>query len=381
MKRPLTDHDQVPLCPEESGLSAKRIPELDGIRGTACLLVLGWHYFGATLTANRGHGQWILEVLGKVGLSGVDLFFVLSGFLIGGILHDHRHSQTYFRTFYVRRVCRIFPVYFTIIGALVVALALGLPHRFPAMNEWLFKDLHPLWTYATFTQNFAMAEAGQAGGKWLAMTWSVAVEEQFYLLFPFVVRFCSPRQLGWLMIAGLVASPFLRAWASAQGWWFYTLLPCRFDCLGAGVLAALLARNASFRNYLSAHPRALPVFLVICLGGLIFVPQFYLFYTWLALFYAGLLITVVLHRHGRAAAVFRAPWLAKVGLVSYGVYMYHQATNGTLHASLLDQAPTLNTPLDFAVTALSVVITFLIAVLSFRWMERSMLQLGNQTRW
>src|SRR3954453_12821145 len=82
-----------------------RIPELDGLRGIAVLLVVTWHYFG-----NDTVHAWALPF--RLGWSGVDLFFVLSGFLIGGILLENRGTQGYFQCFYGRRFCRIFPLYY-----------------------------------------------------------------------------------------------------------------------------------------------------------------------------------------------------------------------------------------------------------------------------
>jgi len=359
----------------------KRIPELDGIRGIACMLVLCWHYFGATLPPGDGAFVQAVAWLGPVGLSGVDLFFVLSGFLIGGILHDQKASPHYYRTFYVRRVCRIFPVYYLVIGAMLLAIAVGLPDRFPAMNDWLLKDLQPLWSYATFTQNIPMAIDGQAGGKWLAMSWSVAVEEQFYLLFPFVVRSLSLNQIRSVLIAGMLASPLIRMYVTAEGWWFYTLLPCRFDCLGAGVLAALAYRSGEARALIARRPVVLPALMGASLVGLKWFTAYHLTYTWIAVFYASLLLLVVLTPGSVVARFFRARILAMVGMVSYGVYMYHQAINGVLHAVLLNQPPTLATAMDFLVTLGSTATTAAIALLSFRLVEKPLLRIGHRFGW
>src|SRR5216117_2710692 len=89
-----------------------RIPELDGIRGLAILLVLVWHYWASRVHPPLGSAFAGIWMLCGLTWSGVDLFFVLSGFLIGGVLLEQRDSANYFKTFYVRRVCRIFPIYF-----------------------------------------------------------------------------------------------------------------------------------------------------------------------------------------------------------------------------------------------------------------------------
>src|SRR5271163_530813 len=99
--------------------STRRIPQLDGIRGTAILLVIIWHFVVVPVTQAPHQGE-IGRIVAHIGLltwSGVDLFFVLSGFLIGGILIDARDSPNYFSTFYVRRVFRILPIYLLVVVA------------------------------------------------------------------------------------------------------------------------------------------------------------------------------------------------------------------------------------------------------------------------
>src|ERR671933_724528 len=134
-----------------AGSRPPRYPELDGLRGIAILMVVAWHY-------NLGPF-----------LSGVDLFFVLSGFLLGGILLDKKEAPNYFKAFYARRVCRIFPLYFVCLLVFVILVAV------PVLGWLLFGDSIrlllgdpiPLWSYMTFTQNFAMAQLGGWGNPWL----------------------------------------------------------------------------------------------------------------------------------------------------------------------------------------------------------------------
>src|SRR5262249_15646658 len=120
--------------------TSRRIPELDGIRGTAILLVLLWHYVVVQQTT--------LALFNRVfGLtcSGVDLFFVLSAFLIGGILMAHRLATNFFQVFYVRRICRILPLYFLWLFLFIVVGAI-VPLRSEALR-WLFAHPLPLWSY------------------------------------------------------------------------------------------------------------------------------------------------------------------------------------------------------------------------------------------
>ena len=157
--------------------SGRRIPELDGIRGLAIVSVLIWHY-GVGQIVSEPHSilNYALRMLGFTW-SGVDLFFVLSGFLIGGILLDNKGSKDYFKIFYIRRICRIFPLYFLWL-ALFAAISYGAAYFVVANRlhqiDWLFQNSMPMWSYLTFTQNIAMAFKGDFGANWLGVTWSLA---------------------------------------------------------------------------------------------------------------------------------------------------------------------------------------------------------------
>lgn len=365
--------------------TAVRIPELDGVRGIACLMVLLWHYFGAPLLLSTAStpGPWntLITKLGSIGLSGVDLFFVLSGFLISGILFEHRESPRYFRTFFARRVCRIFPLYFLVFFGLIAALAVGLPRTFPAANDWLFKDLMPLWSYPTFTQNFFMSAAKQAGGKWIAMTWSVAVEEQFYLIFPFIVYFVPMRYLRYGVLLALVSAPVLRQFATAGGLWFYTLLPCRVDCLAAGVLASIVCREPAIRVYLRFDRGLVYATLAVTAVGMTFLSEGVLWYTWLALFYAAAIVLVVCSNETYVAAACRWSPLRSLGLISYGVYMYHQPIQGLFHAALRNQVPTLAGWADVATTTGAAAATLAVSLASYHLLEKRLLRLGHRCKW
>ena len=206
----------------------KRLPELDGIRGCAILLVLVWHYVQNQLHPEVGTLlAYFRQAIGFTW-SGVDLFFVLSGFLIAGILIDQRGSPHYFRAFYIRRVCRIFPLYYINIGIFLAFLA------WQSDLDQVFAPLFggsevPLWSYFSFTQNIFMGANNSAGAGWLAVTWSLAVEEQFYLFLPFIV-WIVPRNrlpLVFLWVAGTAI--FLRS--SMPGLSAYINTPWRADAL------------------------------------------------------------------------------------------------------------------------------------------------------
>src|SRR5262249_20264383 len=142
-----------------------------------------------------------LEKVADFGWIGVDLFFVLSGFLITGILVDSKEQSNYFRGFYWRRVLRIWPLYY---GLVLLVYLIG-PHLRLAAN-WNISSYAP-WIYVFFLQNILIPDWGIYP---LTPTWSLAIEEQFYLIWPLAVRFLSTRILRACLIAILVVSPVAR---------------------------------------------------------------------------------------------------------------------------------------------------------------------------
>src|SRR5262245_21157587 len=130
------------------GIAQKRMPELDGIRGVAISLVLFWHYIICQLDVPYDSVAANVKVFFALTWSGVDLFFVLSGFLLGGILMDNKGSSNYFKVFYIRRACRIFPLYYSWLFILLmlafVAPSLGTMSHFGGS----------FWSYLTYLQNF-----------------------------------------------------------------------------------------------------------------------------------------------------------------------------------------------------------------------------------
>jgi len=157
----------------------------------------------------------------------------------------------------VRRLCRIFPLYYLTFAIFATVHGLGLTSDRNGLH-WLFGGPFPLWSYALYLQNFFMASAGDMGPHWLAITWSLAVEEQFYLILPFMVRLIPPRSLPWVLLLLTVSAPAIRTLfyfthptAGVPG---YVLLPSRWDALFLGVLGAWAFRQAALRHWLAARP-------------------------------------------------------------------------------------------------------------------------------
>lgn len=371
--------------------SAIRRPELDAVRGLAILMVLSLHYYVEKVqfaVDARSALDYLHRVL-AMGWAGVDLFFVLSGFLIGGILIDQRGGANYFTAFFVRRACRILPAYLVLLISFIVVKRLHPGAENPPW-DWLFRDPLPLWSYFSFTQNCFFPPSAPA---WLAVTWSLAVEEQFYLFLPFLVRKLDPRQLplvaGLLVLVAIVVRMALIFAPGFGGIAGYQLLPCRWDALFLGVLAAYLVRRPGFlpacREYLWAWISALGV---LTAGALVFAygrqgvatnTMTTVGHTWFAgLFFTAIIVALTLPAGSLKSLFFNAP-LRWLGTYSYGVYLFHLPILGLCHALILNQSPRIATWTDAGVTLAAITITLIFSVISYHVMEKKFLKLGH--RW
>ena len=224
---------------------ASHIPGLDGIRGIAILAVIVYH------VPNVPRGPLFSSIVGHVanlGWMGVDLFFVLSGFLITGILNDARASEGYFRTFYARRVLRILPVYVVFlcfcmwIAPLVGALAPETAQRLRDTQGWY-------WSYLVNVMIAVRGWTAAADGP--THLWSLAVEEQFYLIWPIIVLLAAPRTLPRIALGCIVLAELCRLaivmWG-ADSRVNYLLLPTRMDTLAVGAFLACAVRSPPLLN-------------------------------------------------------------------------------------------------------------------------------------
>ena len=217
----------------------KHVEELDGLRGLAIVLVMLFHM---SLVPPVGKLALIWWSLCHRGGLGVDIFFVLSGFLITGILLDSLPRPHYFRNFYGRRILRIFPLYY----AVLIFAFLILPRIAPwTVARYEQVNRAAVW-YWLHLSNFAIARRGAFIHGILDVSWSLAIEEQFYLLWPAIVWRVSPVRLRWLCVCLITVSFVSRTLLTVVHTApvaVYTLTFCRFDGLAIGALVALLVRD------------------------------------------------------------------------------------------------------------------------------------------
>jgi peptidoglycan/LPS O-acetylase OafA/YrhL len=329
----------------------RHVPALDGLRGAAIALVLLCHF------GNAWPGAGVLDAVVREGTGlgwiGVDLFFVLSGFLITGILADTapavngggigvRETSRWLGAFLARRALRIFPLYYAALAAFVaLGPAAGL------VDVWTLRARG--WWYAVYLGNWAYP--AKQGIPALAHFWSLAVEEQFYVVWPLVVLVARGRRLAAVAAALVVAAPFVRIAIVESGWPVgsaYRVTPGRVDALAMGALLAVALRNAPGR---ALAARAWRPAAVAGLAGFFLLGASFRFdmharamevwsHTLLAIGFGGLVAGAALSAGrswpdartraepsidgpDRLGRVLAAPALRFLGRISYGLYVIH----------------------------------------------------------
>lgn len=377
--------------------SLTRYPALDGLRAVAFLMVVLQHYY---------HVPW--------GFGGVNLFFVLSGFLITGILDDTRDRADRARSFYIRRTLRIFPLYYGVL----LAILLSTP-----IFHWIWSWQWIAWPL--YVGNFLRfrahgsndpAQAAIAFG-WLRTHtslaglnlghfWSLCVEEQFYLIWPWVVFATrSRKKLIAICAAVVVISPFLRAavqayipaWATGREFVYVVGVPFQLDSLLLGALLALLWR-AGYREILVKICRvALTILMAGLLLYIIHVHHLYPTYarfnyvypegrlTWglsLINLYGATLLICALKPGSLTFRCLNLRPLRFLGRISYGAYILHDLPHplyfGLVTRLLAHRPPDANLT-ERLTMLLALVCTILLASLSYRYFETPFLNLKE--RW
>lgn len=339
-----------------------KIPELDALRGLAIIPVLFFHLRSKVP---------LLPIDFLAYSAGVDLFFVISGFLITGILIDQKGQDHYLRNFYVRRALRIWPLYL----ALLIFTFILLPAVIPGLRQRIFMQSHPWWSYLLFLQNFLVHHFGIGP---VGVTWSLAIEEQFYLAWPFIVRYMSVKSIAKTCIAVLCATVLLRFFLLWIGIDYVTIGVNTFTRLDGLSLGGLLA--CGYRLGFSGQQVKLFGKLSIAAGLLLLAIWFisglniispvgdsigYLIY---ALVFVGCIPLCLGWRQ------MRMGWLMYTGKISYGLYL--------LHMIIFDIVDVLARPqsrfAQLIVCGLDLLLVFVIASLSWVYLESPFLRLKDR---
>lgn len=303
--------------------SKKYIPQLDGIRGLAILLVISFHYFGFLKIFSFG---WV----------GVDLFFVLSGYLITSRLYAFKNDKNYFSKFYTNRALRILPVYY---GSLIVFYAgfnlLLSPSNLPSFTYYN----RFWWSFLLFLENWTFIKELPAQDHLLHF-WSLAIEEQFYLIWPlFIYIFLNNKYLYKIILFLLLAIITIRCLIYFQHpnpmlkefHHYINNTFCRMDGFIIGGALFLLQQKRNLKPVQNFYLLLLAVIAV----GIYFTntTQANSFistagYTLVALFFAGLINFITINPNSVLSMAFKVRWLRFIGRISYGLYIYHWIYTG-----------------------------------------------------
>ncbi len=367
----------------------------------AILVVLLFHYVSdkgvwMDFAPSPATGSFLdyFQRLFAMGWVGVDLFFVLSGFLIGGILLDARKSSRFFSTFYARRFFRIIPLYYLWIGVyflLILTPLRELLRWFPPLMIRNLEGWRVAPVYFVFLQNSVKMAHGNFGTAWLGQLWSLAIEEQFYLVMPLAVFFLPQRKLVRLLWLAVIGAPLARLailqLAPGHPAAHYVLTICRADALSMGVLLAVGWRNEEWkRGFIRYKGVIFALFSMVLLAVILLAfldPKPYSRATaiWgltcIDASCAFLLAFATMLPGGPWASVCRWPFLRELGRLSYCLYVIHQAINLICHELFFGTSPRFISWSTAGVTVLATLLTYALAKLSWTYFERPLLRRGQ----
>lgn len=325
---------------QETISAPARVPALDGVRGLAILLVILYH--GMTMTRNHPLDRVLIDIAGSCW-TGVDLFFLLSGFLITGILLDTKASPNFFKNFYGRRFVRIFPLYYL---SLVFLFYIYTPMFEPTNKDLRLLQDNQFWFWSHLSNFWMAARGGFPRAGYLNQYWSLAIEEQFYLIWPALVFFLDRKRLRFICITCFFAALGLRTallLSGAGAVSTYVSFATRMDALTLGALIAILVREkdsipALVRNFrwIGYASGAGILAFILAFGGmkmsyaispagegtlhttLLMTIGFSLS----ALFAAALIVKIInAEPSSLLVRVFSNPFLAQLGKYSYSIYI------------------------------------------------------------
>ena len=368
---------QPPIVPDIPNPAERRIPALDGFRGLMTIAVVISHYF-----AEIPHGIPAFAI----GWVAVDAFFVLSGFLIANLILDKIDRANFFAVFYVRRFCRTLPSYFLCVVGLFVILCTFSPRGWIEVEPWF-----PFWSYLGMAQNFYMTATEGIGPHWLAPTWTLAMEEHFYLLAPALFLLVPRRHLFAVLSGCAVATVLVRSaiFLSGPGPHFgaLVLLPSRADVLICGMLPPVITRTVAFDwSRWDRWLRIAPLVALVSALALALVDKragTFLFGIFgpLAVAIGCAFYIFNLARGAPEARSFQSRVLRFFGSISYGTYLTHLAVLGLMHGLVLGTRPDLTGLAQLVVTVAALAAATLVGWTLTKLVEEPITAYGRSWKW
>lgn len=358
-----------------TAISKDRIyyPSLDILRGIAILLVFLSH----TLTLFPFEFGWV----------GVDLFFVLSGFLITNILIETRHHTHYFRNFYIRRALRIFPLYYLFLLFYFYITPNFFSNKY--YNSYVFSKENQVWFW-THIQNWLVIIKGMNKTRMVAHFWSLAVEEQFYLVWPLIIpplmRFRKPIAIiGGLIVLAILTRTIIWVKDGYALENYYCNTISRFDSILCGCLIAIYQKQGKKLSLPSLVAVLVActayIFISVYLGRNLYLTNPYFAtvgYTVIALFFAMVIYIFINYKSTSTYFVKKLSLLSYIGKISYGMYIFHLPIHlllgSYLNNYLLKFIPNHITTMLLA-SLTSLLLTILLSTISYFYFEKPIMVL------
>ena len=315
------------------------------------------------------------------GWVAVDMFFVLSGFLIGKLILEKCNCANFFTVFYIRRFCRIIPAY--VVTVLLITVLLHVIEQ-----PWSDAEIQfPLWSYLTFTQGFLMVATQSIGAHWLAPTWTLAVEEHFYLLVPALIVLTPRRWLAFVLLGVVISALGLRIAVYYAGLSneiaALALLPGRADVLACGLLAALAVTTGSVAwGPLTPVLRVAPIVALLstCLLRLVSPELFGVLGPLLVAMGCTAFLLCIVHGTPEARR-FHSKVLQFFGNNGYCLYLTHLPILGLMHGLILGSKPDLATSSQWLVTVAALPVCVLVGWGMTKLIEEPLARYGRSWRW
>jgi peptidoglycan/LPS O-acetylase OafA/YrhL len=358
----------------QTSVSTKYIPQLDGIRGLAIILVISFHYLGSIS-------------LFSFGWCGVDLFFVLSGYLITSRLIVLQKQKKPLIKFYKNRALRILPLYYL---TLIMFYA-GFNLLVKKENLYLFDFYNHYWlTFVLFLQNWSFIYYDGVKANFLTHFWSLAIEEQFYLIWPFLLYTCFRQKYFYrliiitvLLIIKTRTSLYLKypEWANYPRYFYNTF--CRMDAFLIGGCLFLFQKKIKV-NLIATYSLAASV---VIISGIYFTGNASIAnpfistigYTLIAITFAGLIYAATINTSKFVSTIFNYKWLRFTGRISYGLYIFHWIVLRTLEPGLEKWLMQYNGKTAYGLSLfICLAISYFISAMSYYCFEMHFLKLKSK---
>ncbi len=360
----------------------KRIPQIDGLRAIAILLVISFHYINNQLVNATDKIAKFFCLATSFGWAGVDLFFVLSGFLIGSILIANKHKNKFFSTFYIRRFVRIIPTYYLLIIFFIIICTIPFfkTNYFVAGNNVI-----PTWSYFLMMHNVYMGQLNNMGNNAMSVTWSIGIEEQFYLIIPFIIYYIKNKWLPFLLVFFIILANIFRFYYTTPGQWIpaYVLLPCRMDAISFGVLIAWINSNYNLTTFATKYFKKISLIMISTVAICAFL---YLKYqdigiirnSLFALFFACAIVFALSKPNSFYGKILANNALNWIGKISYSLYLFHYLIIGIFNVIATTYFKNIGTILGICTTILALLFTFLFSWIVYNYIEKPTVALGKK---